>query len=82
MSAAANTKIELVSEAIETLVAASVAGQVQRLTGEAARQQFEAVAEARKALADSLRLLLQPTLRVVAPDAAPAGSRPAAVPAA
>lgn len=71
MSTTDNTKIELVSEAIEGLVAASVAGQVQRLTGSAARRQFELVQDARTALADSLRLLLKPTLRVVSSNQSP-----------
>ncbi len=66
MSAAANTKIELVTEAIETLVQVSVVGQLSRLSGDDARRQQELVLDARNALADSLRSLLQPTLRVVA----------------
>lgn len=63
--AAKNTKIELVTEAIETLVKTCVAGQAPNITGDAARRQFELVQEARIALADSLRVLLQPTLRVL-----------------
>lgn len=60
-----NTKIELISEAIETLVAVTVAGQIRELRGEDARKQYELVREARSALSDSLRELLKPTLRVV-----------------
>lgn len=69
--AAVNTKIELVTEAIETLVAVSVVGQMQELRGDNARKQFELVQAARGTLADSLRELLRPTLRVVTNEPRP-----------
>lgn len=64
VTAANNTKVELVTEAIETLINTIVAPNGRHaLRGDDARRQYELVLQARAAVADSLRLLLQPTLR-------------------
>lgn len=68
VTAATNTKIELVVEAVETMINAIVAGSGRHaLRGDDARRQYELVQAARKEVAASLRILLQPTLRAVAP---------------
>lgn len=59
---AAETKIELVTEAIETLVLATVVAHAN-----GGSHHHKTVVDSRKCLHDSLRELLTPTLRVVAP---------------
>jgi hypothetical protein len=55
------TKIELVTEALETVIRACVAHQ----TSPPSHKNFVTVVEARQALADSLKILLAPNLRVL-----------------
>jgi hypothetical protein len=68
MHPTAETKIELVTEAIETLVLAAVAAQIpkdQFPSERAARHKN--IADARQCVHDALCTLMTPTLRVVAP---------------
>lgn len=75
MSEATNTKIELVAEAIETLVLSVVASATNKIDSERLLH-HENVVDARKTVADALRIAFTPTLRIVdsipAPDARPA----------
>lgn len=70
-----NTKIELLTEAIETLVLASVAAALHAPRahldiGEYAQNimLMQNVHDARECLAESLRVFLRPTLRIVNPE--------------
>jgi hypothetical protein len=66
------TKIELVTEAIETLTLAQVHLCSPSLSDHDRMRQAKNLADARACLADALRILLQPTLRVVTNSAPPA----------
>ena len=60
-----NTKVELVTEAIEYLIAVAVDGQVSKKIGVEAARHHERVVIAREGVATALRDFLKPTLRVV-----------------
>ena len=63
-TAAHNTKIELVTEAFESLTLATCTAHAARSVNEK-RRCHEAVVEARQGMRDALAELLTPTLRVV-----------------
>lgn len=66
-SSAANTKIEIVSEAIETLVLATVVAATGSPRNVAEREaNHQNVVDARATVKAALKELLTPTLRVVA----------------
>jgi hypothetical protein len=65
------TKIELVTEAIETLVLATVVATLPSRNPEEQRANHQNVVDARVTVSNALRELLQPTLRVVSDNPAP-----------
>ena len=72
-TAAINTKIERVCEAVEDLAVAVAAGVTGRgkPSDEGNVRSYEAVKEARAELGTALREFLQPTLRVVGAHGSP-----------
>ena len=59
------TKIELVTEAIEALVLATVVAAAPARNPEVGRANYENVVEARSCVAKALREFLAPTFRVI-----------------